>query len=68
LVCGDISWIKLHSKHYCGDQIDENEIGGACGTLGRGRQKFIENFWGGRGQKERDHLKTYRLDWGMISN
>ena len=38
-----------------GDQIEKNEMGGACSTYG-GRGECIQGFWWGN-QRERDHLE-----------
>ena len=35
----------LHTKHYFGDNIKQNKIGGACGTYGR-QEKCAQVFGG----------------------
>jgi hypothetical protein len=42
---------------YFGGQIEEKEMGGACGTCGE-RTKMHTEFLDGK-PKERDHLKIY---------
>jgi hypothetical protein len=55
-------WGTLHSELYdlysspniSGDRIENNEIGGACGTYG-GQEVYIGFWWGDL--KEEDHLE-----------
>ena len=37
--------ILLLTKYYSGDQIEKNEMGGACGTYG-GRESYAVGFGG----------------------
>jgi hypothetical protein len=52
------SYFVLLPKYYWADQIKENEVGGTCGTHGRG---MCTRFWW-EGQKERDHLEGQGVD------
>jgi hypothetical protein len=45
--------------------MKENEVGGACGTHGRG-EKRVQGF-GGKARRERDHLKDQGVDVRMGS-
>jgi hypothetical protein len=47
-------------------QIKENEVGGACGTHGRG-EKRVQSI-GGKSPREREHLKDQGVDGRMGSN
>jgi hypothetical protein len=81
---GKGEWRKLHNEEihnlYSSPdiirQVKANEVGGACGTHGRGK-KNVQGF-GGEGPKERDHLEVQgvggrmgsewilgRLAWGV---
>jgi hypothetical protein len=52
-------WKKLHSvsyfvlipRYHYADQISENEVGGACGTHGRG-EKSVQDFGGNTRKNE----------------
>jgi len=45
------------------DQIEKNERGGACSTLGRG-EAYTGVWWGNLG--ERDHLEDPGIDGRII--
>jgi hypothetical protein len=45
-----------HHQTSLADRIKENEVGGACGTHGRGK-KLVQGF-GGKAPTEEDHPKT----------
>jgi hypothetical protein len=49
---------------YKGDQIKEDEMGGACGTHGRD-EKFIQNF-GWKNLKGRDNLEGVGVEGRII--
>jgi hypothetical protein len=59
-------WRKLHNEelhnlysspdYYYADQIEENEVGGPCGTHERG-EKCVQGF-GGKARREKTTLKT----------
>jgi hypothetical protein len=48
-----------------GNQIEENEMGRACGTYGGG--EINTDFWW-RNLKERDHLEDLGVDLSMVIN
>jgi hypothetical protein len=41
----------LFPKYYVADQIKENELGGTCGTHGRGEER-VQGFGGNARMKE----------------
>ena len=56
-------WRKLYSEelltihvYYAGDQIEKNEMGGACSTYG-GEERCIQGF-GGKTQRKETTWKT----------
>jgi hypothetical protein len=53
---------------YCwGEQIEKNDMGGACSTYG-GEERCTQGFFfgGGRNLRERDHLEDPVLDGRMV--
>jgi hypothetical protein len=46
--------------HYT-DLTKENEVGGTCGTYGRG-EKSVQGF-GGENAREKDHAENPRPGW-----
>ena len=44
LLCMSMSDVPL-TKNYSGDQIEKNEMGGACGTYG-GEDRCMQSFYG----------------------
>ena len=46
-----VKCLVLLTKHYSGDQIEKNEMGGACSTYGGG-ENCILGFGGETGGKE----------------
>jgi hypothetical protein len=48
--------VKMFSNYYLGDQIEKNEMGGACSTYG-GEKMCMQGFGGETGGKE-TALKT----------
>ena len=48
------------SKYYSGDQIEKNEMGGACSIYG-GREEVHTGFWRGN-RREREHLEDLIVD------
>ena len=45
---GRVSGVRYSRFGYSGDDIGENEMGGACGTWGRGeKEKKRTGFWWG---------------------
>jgi hypothetical protein len=51
-------------KHYYGDQIEEDEMGGACSTHD-GYNIFIQTFQS-ENWKGRNHLKDLSVNGGII--
>jgi len=52
IMYGRVSSVRLSSFGYSGDDIQENEMGGACGTWGRGeKEKNIQGFGGETSRK-----------------
>ena len=47
----------LITKHYSGDQIEKNEMGGACSMYG-GEERCIQGFGG-----ETEGKRSLRLRW-----
>jgi len=39
----EVSWPLLHTRYLSGDKINENVMGGSCGTYG-GKYKCIQGF------------------------
>ena len=54
----------LLAKYYSGNQIEKNEMGGACSTYG-GRGEAYTRFWWGN-LRERDHLGDPGIDGRII--
>jgi len=50
-------------KYYSGDQVENNEMGGACSTIGR--EEVYIGIWCGK-SKEREHLENPGLDGRTI--
>jgi hypothetical protein len=54
---------RLFTKYCSGDQIEKNEMGGACTMYGGEGEVYTEFWWGNLG--ERDHLWDPGID-GII--
>jgi len=54
----------LLAKYYSGNQIEKNEMGGACSTYG-GRGEVHTVLWCGN-LKERDHFENPGVDGRII--
>jgi hypothetical protein len=67
---GLILWYDLSNgkgtKYYSGDQIENNETGGACTTYG-GKERCIQGS-GGENLRESDHLKDPNVDGRITLN
>jgi hypothetical protein len=57
------SLMSVLTKGYAGDQINENEMGGACGTYG-GQERCMHGFGVGD-QRKRDPLEDIGVDGRM---
>jgi hypothetical protein len=60
-------WRKLHNEelHNLASQVTANEMGGACGTHGRG-ENGVQGFWW-ESPKERDQLEDQGVGGKMGS-
>ena len=64
-------WRKLHNEeindpltpYFSGDQIEKDEMGGACSTMGRG-EMYVGLWWGNL--RERDYLEDSGVDGRII--
>jgi len=54
----------LLTKHYSGDQIEKNEMGGACSRYGV-RGEVHTGFWCGN-LRERDYLEDPGVDGRIL--
>jgi hypothetical protein len=52
------------TKYHSGDQVDKNEMGGACSIYG-GRRELQEEFWS-EDLRERKHLEDTGVDGRII--
>ena len=51
--------IALFTKHYSGDQIEKNEIGGACSAYG-GEERYLQGYGGEtRGKETNRKIQVY---------
>jgi hypothetical protein len=57
--------ISIHPKYHKADQIKDNEVGGTCGTHGRG-EKIVQGF-GGKLRRKETHLEDQGVDGRMES-
>ena len=55
----------LLTKYNSGDQIENNEMGGACSTYAAGREDVRTGFWWGN-ERERGHLEGLGVDGKVI--
>jgi len=59
MICASV----LLNKYYCGEQIKNNEMGGACSTYGGGN---VQKRFGCRNPRERDHLEQAGVNGRII--
>jgi hypothetical protein len=62
--CYSYFHIPVTGHRYSGDEIKENEMGGACGTY-EGAEKYIP-VCVGRNLKEREYLENQGVDMRVI--
>jgi len=56
--------LRTIQKFCSGDQIKNNEMGGACGTYGG--QETMKHGFGVESPKERKHLQDFAIDVSII--
>jgi hypothetical protein len=57
--------LLLLTKYYSGDEIEKNEMSGACGTYGERGEVYTEFWWGNL--REKEHLDDPGIDGRIIS-
>jgi hypothetical protein len=63
-----LNWVSqvLFTSNYQGDQIDDNELAGACSTLGRMAEKRSAHSSVVTQRKDRDHVGNIVLDGTVV--
>ena len=54
----------LLTKHFSGNKVKNNDVGGACSTYGTRGEEHVGFWWGNL--KARDHLEDLGIDGKII--